>query len=53
MTNAKAHITRHKGIKPISMLAQRNSLRSLPFGPEPFGNELKAELLMVEGRPLR
>jgi hypothetical protein len=22
----------------------------MPFGPEPFGNELKAELLTAEGR---
>jgi len=28
-------------------------LRSLPFGSELFGNELKAELLMAEGRSLR
>ena len=30
-----------------------HSLRTPPFGPEPFGNELKAELLMAEGRSLR
>ena len=28
-------------------------LRSLPFGSEPFGNVLKAQLLMAEGCSLR
>ena len=27
--------------------------RAPPYGPEPFGNKLKAELLMAEGRSLR
>jgi hypothetical protein len=34
-------------------LSKIEPLRSQPFGPEPFGNEIKAELLMAEGRPLR
>ena len=61
MTNAKAQITRHNGKKATRLRAgyggasrhKENSLRAQPFGPEPFGSELKAELLMAEGRALR
>jgi len=38
---------------PVAAVSYFLFLRPLPFGPEPFGNQLKAELLMAEGRSLR
>ena len=38
------------GVKRLLLMANYNSQ---PFGPEPFGHELKAELLMADERSLR
>ena len=42
-------ITVHFIDLPCPSLVRRGNVLPLPFGPEPFGNELKAELLTVDG----